>query len=74
MTAKDALTLLQEIQMKYEAGTSTTHSHPSHRSSYPPDHDYSCGAAFCDDPACNSHGAKNADDELLYWKGKVNGA
>ena len=33
-----------------------------------PDMDYSCGAGFCDDPACNTHGAKNADDELLYWE------
>ena len=32
-----------------------------------PDRDYSCGAAFCDDPACNLHGAKDADDQLLYW-------
>lgn len=35
-----------------------------------PDRDYSCGAQFCDDPACNTHGLKNADDELLYWKGR----
>lgn len=32
-----------------------------------PDHDYSCGAAFCDDPACNTHGPKDADGELYYW-------
>lgn len=32
-----------------------------------PDLDYSCGAAFCDDPACNVHGAKDRDDRLLYW-------
>jgi hypothetical protein len=33
-----------------------------------PDRDYSCGAAFCDDPACNAHGAKDGDGNLLYWK------
>lgn len=33
-----------------------------------PERDYSCGAAFCDDPACNTHGAKDADGDLLYWK------
>lgn len=32
-----------------------------------PDRDYSCGAAFCDDPACNTHGPKSPDEELLYW-------
>ncbi len=37
---------------------------------YSPDMDYSCGAAFCDDPACNTHGAKNADGQLLYWEPK----
>ena len=35
-----------------------------------PDTDYCCLAAYCDDPACNTHGAKNADDELLYWEPK----
>jgi hypothetical protein len=34
------------------------------------DRDYSCGAAFCDDPACNTHGAKNADGELRYWESR----
>ena len=24
----------------------------------PPDPDYSCGAAYCDDPACNTHNGK----------------
>jgi hypothetical protein len=33
-----------------------------------PDRDYTCGAAYCDDPACNTHGAKDADGDLLYWK------
>jgi hypothetical protein len=33
-----------------------------------PDKDYSCGAAFCDDPACNLHGPKDSDGGLLYWK------
>ena len=28
--------------------------------------DYSCGAAFCDDPACIIHGAKDADGELKW--------
>ncbi len=32
-----------------------------------PDRVYSCGAAFCDDPACNTHGLKDADGDLLYW-------
>jgi hypothetical protein len=32
-----------------------------------PDRDYSCGAAFCDDPACSTHGPKDVDDQLLYW-------
>jgi hypothetical protein len=26
-----------------------------------PDPDYSCGAAFCDDPACNTHGKKRME-------------
>lgn len=26
-----------------------------------PDPDYSCGAAYCDDPACNMHGPKARD-------------
>ena len=38
-----------------------------------PDRDYSCGAAFCDDPACNTHGAKDADDQLLYRRAKSAG-
>jgi hypothetical protein len=29
------------------------------------------GAAFCDDPACNLHGAKDADENLLYWQKPV---
>jgi hypothetical protein len=33
-----------------------------------PDRDYSCGAAFCDDQACNTHGLKDADGDLLYWE------
>jgi hypothetical protein len=28
-----------------------------------PDPDYSCGAAYCDDPACNMHGPKKEEDE-----------
>lgn len=32
-----------------------------------PDRDYSCGAAYCDDEACNMHGPRD-DGELLYWK------
>jgi hypothetical protein len=32
-----------------------------------PDRDYSCASSYCDDPACNLHGAKNRDGELLYW-------
>ena len=32
-----------------------------------PERDYRCGAAFCDDPACNTHGATESDDRLLYW-------
>lgn len=35
-----------------------------------PDRDYSCGAAYCDDPACNTHGPKDADGDLLYWKNR----
>lgn len=27
-----------------------------------PDPDYSCGAAYCDDPACNTHGPRGQDD------------
>lgn len=33
-----------------------------------PDKDYSCVSAYCDDPACNLHGLKNSDEELMYWK------
>ena len=33
----------------------------------PVDRDYTCGAAFCDDPACNTHGPKNADGDLVFW-------
>jgi len=36
------------------------------------DRDYSCGAAFCDDPVCNLHGAKNSDGDLLYWADFLN--
>ncbi len=35
-----------------------------------PDKDYSCGAAFCDDPACNTHGPRNPDGQLLFWENK----
>lgn len=35
-----------------------------------PDRDYSCGAAFCDDPVCNTHGPKDSDSDLLYWIAK----
>jgi len=33
-----------------------------------PDRDYSCGIAFCDDPACNTHGPKDSNGNLLYWE------
>ena len=41
--------------------------------------DYSCGAVFCDDPACTTHSAKDADGKVKYrplqdgdftWKNK----
>jgi hypothetical protein len=32
-----------------------------------PERDYSCGSTFCDDPACNTHGEKDADGNLRYW-------
>jgi hypothetical protein len=32
-----------------------------------PYRDYACCAAFCDDAACNMHGTKDVDGNLLYW-------
>jgi hypothetical protein len=36
-----------------------TLSHPSCR----PDPDYACGAAYCDDPACNTHNPNRPNNE-----------
>jgi hypothetical protein len=37
-----------------------------------PDRDYYCGSAYCDDPACNLHGAKDARLFEPPWEDEMN--